>query len=361
MYEIVSIMTVEPRQACLQQKRRRLALLLMGCLISMLQGCATTPPAPTPSETARAQARAAYLVNDYQRTLDIVEPQAIAGEAWAQYTLGYMYQYGLGVAMNRQLSKQWIEHAAQQGYAPAQAALQRISSVASSQEKEMNSSSKPLSANVKDGAGAAPASVPPQEKPESPHPTGTGLPAAAPTIAAPATAAVPSPAESSELSVQSSAPPPQRKAQVESTSSVPAPPAPPRTNEEPMAITKPPASQAPPARLPAPPRVTVSKPANNGIKGRDWIAAQDPQHFTLQLIGSSNEAEIIRFIRKNDIENEASYYSITRNGKPWFVVLYGNFSSRDAARQAIHRLPPSLRNASPWPRSFGEVRTPLGL
>ncbi len=88
--------------------------------------------------------------------------------------------------------------------------------------------------------------------------------------------------------------------------------------------------------------------------------AQDPQQYTVQLIGSSSEAAVIRFIRKHGIEKESAYYSTMRNGQPWFTVVYGSYPSREVAHQAVQRLPPSLRNASPWLRSFRDIQALLG-
>lgn len=105
--------------------KRRWPILLGGIML-LLQGCATTPSSP-PSDEARTQAKIAYLLSDYQRTLTIVLPRAEAGEAWAQYTLGYMYYYGHGVRQDRKTAKRWIESAAAKGYAPAQQAMLRLS------------------------------------------------------------------------------------------------------------------------------------------------------------------------------------------------------------------------------------------
>jgi septal ring-binding cell division protein DamX len=362
MHEIALKMTVEPERARLRQKRKHPALLLLGCLILIVQGCASTPPAPSPSETAQAQAKAAYLANDYHRTLAIVEPMAIAGEAWAQYTLGYMYHYGRGVAMDRQMSKQWIERAAQQGYVPAQEALQRISLPTSRQEEEeKNSSSKPQSADVKDGVTPPVAGADEKKgQPQAASIEAKGM-APVPTVSATVEPVEPaSPAQPPAMTSDIQPTPPIPPASVPTQQETPTMPA----AESPMASTPPQAIVSPPAPSPSaiPPssaQASTAKPADNGIKGRDWIAAQDPNHYTVQLIGSSNEAAVIRFIHKHGIEKEASYYSTTHNGKPWFSVLYGNFPSRDAARQAAKRLPPSLRNASPWLRSFSEIHTLL--
>ena len=105
--------------------RRALFTLLAAGLLSLLSACASGPDQRA-SLDARAEAKAAYLAGDYPRALVIVEPQATAGAAWAQYTLGYMYYYGHGLRIDRLLARQWIEQAAVQGYPPAKTALHRI-------------------------------------------------------------------------------------------------------------------------------------------------------------------------------------------------------------------------------------------
>ncbi len=103
-------------------------LWLLGGFLVFFQGCVTTPSVSIEDE-ARSQAKISYLLGDYQRTLSIVLPRAEAGEAWAQYTLGYMYYYGRGLAVNKDTAKRWIESAAAKKYVPAQQALKRISAV----------------------------------------------------------------------------------------------------------------------------------------------------------------------------------------------------------------------------------------
>src|SRR3569623_1905066 len=83
-------------------------------------------PAAKSADDLRAEARIAFLAQDYQRTLSIVEAQAITGAPWAQYTLGYMYYYGRGIVLDRARAREWIQQAADQGYAPAKEALRRL-------------------------------------------------------------------------------------------------------------------------------------------------------------------------------------------------------------------------------------------
>lgn len=284
--------SVEPQQSCLTRMGKCRSPILLAGLLLLIQGCATPPPKPP--NTVYTEAKAAYLAHDYQRTLEIVGPRAIAGEAWAQYTLGYMYHYGQGVASDRPMAKQWIQRAANQGYAPARHALEHISSQLPPTDANIHSSTNE---GVIPGAAADLG----KQKPEQP----------------------PSQAMATTARPEASAPPPM---------------------------------PAPAASAMAPAGATQTEQIENGIKDHDWIAAQDPQQFTVQLIGFGNKMAAIHFIHDNHIEWQAAYYSTMRSGQPWFAVVYGKFASRDAAHQALERLPSALRGASPWIRSFRDIQ-----
>lgn len=101
----------------------RLAPLVL-LLAAGLAGCASTPGAGEPSDFE--QARSAYLAEDYQRALPLMQREAELGNPHAQYTLGYMYYYGRGVQQNLDLALKWIRQAAAQGDARALEALSSL-------------------------------------------------------------------------------------------------------------------------------------------------------------------------------------------------------------------------------------------
>src|SRR3569832_1759217 len=104
--------------------RRCLLGLTAAAVAGLMTACASGPVTKS-ADDLRAEARIAYLAQDNQRTLSIVEAQAISGAPWAQYTLGYMYYYGRGIVLDRARAQEWIQQAADQGYAPAKEALRR--------------------------------------------------------------------------------------------------------------------------------------------------------------------------------------------------------------------------------------------
>ncbi|MEJ2566555.1 MAG: hypothetical protein P8164_12540 [Gammaproteobacteria bacterium] len=181
------------RSPASRHTKRRWPLLLGGLLV-LLHGCATAPPV-SHSKDARTQAKIAYLLNDYKRTFLIALPQAEAGEAWAQYTVGYLYYYGLGVALDKQAGKHWIESAAAKGYEPARQAMQRLSA------------QRPAA-----GTEQTPPAASPNKEPDATSETAPPAPAAAPSspstplIPAPDTAPAPSTAPAQRPPAGSTAP-----------------------------------------------------------------------------------------------------------------------------------------------------------
>ena len=295
------------------------ALIVAGVL--SLAGCAGQPAKPSTTDL-HAEARASFIAQDYQRTLALVEPEALRGAAWAQYTLGYMYYYGRGSILDRGRAYEWIKLAAGQGYVPAKEALRRLRPPEQSQDV--------------DGAKrSAPAATPP-----------------ASANAAPLTAPV--------GAVQSGSPP--------AAPSAPATPSPAATTETPAgaAAAAPPPAAAPAVTPPlagetnaAPSKVEPAASSAGDIRTNPWIATQTPQRLTLQLIGSGDKNAVLRYIRDHNLTDGAAYYATRRDGLPWYVVIYGNYADRGEAQSALLRLPPELRAASPWIRQFGDIQTHL--
>ncbi|MGD8708966.1 MAG: SPOR domain-containing protein, partial [Ectothiorhodospiraceae bacterium] len=73
-----------------------------------------------------ARGREAWLAGNFKRALPDLEAAALAGEARAQYALGYMYYYGQGVEKDMDKALTWIRRAANHGDKHAVEALSRL-------------------------------------------------------------------------------------------------------------------------------------------------------------------------------------------------------------------------------------------
>ncbi len=83
------------------------------------------------------------------------------------------------------------------------------------------------------------------------------------------------------------------------------------------------------------------------------------ENFTVQIMGSRSEDNVRRFIDQQLAAFNAQYFETRHQDRPWFVVVMGNFVSRDVASRAIADLPVSIRRMDPFIRQLGEVQSDI--
>ena len=116
--------------------------------------------------------------------------------------------------------------------------------------------------------------------------------------------------------------------------------------------------------LPSPPPVAASPQpvpaaAALSLHGRDWVLAQDPEHFTAQLFASYDRPNVEAFARTNSLTGDAAIYETRHNDRPWFVLVHGSYASKDAARLGVAALPAAVGRAKPWIRRLDSVQATL--
>jgi len=123
---------------------------------------------------------------------------------------------------------------------------------------------------------------------------------------------------------------------------------------------------APPPTVTTPQDIHAeSQPANEllnsfNIKNGDWLKRQGTNTFTLQLVGSSNEKSIKEFIQRFDLQDAAAYYQSTKNGKPWFSVVYGVYENNKQAITASNEIAKKT-STKPWIRPMASIHQDLGV
>jgi DamX protein len=113
---------------------------------------------------------------------------------------------------------------------------------------------------------------------------------------------------------------------------------------------------AQPSRKAIAPEVTSS----GGIKDTAWVWSQNPNQYTIQLAGGVDEAAIEAVMRGSSLPGELAVVQTLRNGKPWYVLVYGRFASKAAAQDTAVRLPAPLKKAGPWIRQFSALQDEIG-
>lgn len=81
-----------------------------------------------------------------------------------------------------------------------------------------------------------------------------------------------------------------------------------------------------------------------------------PSGYTIQLLGTHNQSALLEFIQQHQLNEQTRYFTTLRQGKPWYVLTFGQYPTLQAAQNALSTLPSTLRVAKPWPRSFNSIQ-----
>ncbi len=100
---------------------------------------------------------------------------------------------------------------------------------------------------------------------------------------------------------------------------------------------------------------TTSIPNNQ----EGWLWSQDPSHYTLQLAAGTDKKAIQAFIKRHNLKGKAVFFHRLRDGKDWYILVYGSYSGYSIAKQAINQLPAAVQKANPWLRRFSAIHAEL--
>ncbi|HKM16551.1 MAG TPA: AAA family ATPase [Marinospirillum sp.] len=115
------------------------------------------------------------------------------------------------------------------------------------------------------------------------------------------------------------------------------------------------------APTPATPKV-IAKPAawvDAGSRREATLMAKPANHYSLQMMGTQDEAAVKSYIQAQAAPANFSYFEGRYKDKPWYVVVYGDYTDRDQALAAIQSLPEALQKQRPWAKSFQSVQTDI--
>jgi DamX protein len=105
-----------------------------------------------------------------------------------------------------------------------------------------------------------------------------------------------------------------------------------------------------------PEKETISTEWLGEIKGENWLNHQNPNSYTLQILGAHDRMSLKKFLKKYELENIALFQT-TYNTKDWYVLVYGIYSNQKQALAARETLPSSLlESTQPWVRSLASVQ-----
>lgn len=287
-------------------------------LTALMTGCAHSP-SPSSQQPAGAPVTCStnvYLAK-YGCSLSRVQAAAENGSADAQYALGYMYYYGIDTVKDQQTAELWIQRSAAQGQPLAKKAWTLIQTGQTSTDfhqkatQELTQKSQAASTII-------------QQEPADIDKLNSTVPSEPITKALPAynspSAAAPSPVVDS-----SSTPGPKIGANTKLTD--------PRL-----------ASNAPP--------IVGTPSRSDNVK----LASVKSSDYTMQLMASNKLGDLKAFIAQNNLGKAAHYYETKMNGKPWYMLTYGDYHTEAQAQLAMQQLPKAAQDNHPWVKPLAIVK-----
>ena len=266
---------------------------------------------------AGAQAKLGYMYTDgvtvpqdYGQALEWFQQAARGGNVDGLYNLGIFYLYGWGVEQDATLAAQYLAAASAQGDPEAEEALQRV-----------------LVQIRNDAAERVPALEPlPEQEPEPeplPDPVGANF------IREESLEPVGEPLASEDLPEESRmkfAPTEERIAAAES-------------QVEDMTSGEPDSDQTP------------------SILDEAWIRAQNPQHYTIQVMALRSRDKVQEFMEDYKAFAPFAVFTVQKGSAPLHVMLQGSYPDVASARAAKARFPrPIQQQDALWIRRFEMVQ-----
>lgn len=107
---------------------------------------------------------------------------------------------------------------------------------------------------------------------------------------------------------------------------------------------------------------TISNEEKSIFTATDILLAKVPTHYTIQLSGMASRQYLAEFQQQyNTAQENVFTYQTVRNNQPWFVVVYGEYTSIKAAQLAANNLPSVFNNMSTWVKAWRVVHNDLRL
>ena len=94
----------------------------------------------------------------------------------------------------------------------------------------------------------------------------------------------------------------------------------------------------------------------SAVHQRDWILSRPEKSYTFQLMGSWEDKEVDDFIKEHGLKGDVARFTSLRENKPWHVLIYGVYPSKQAALKASNQWSGAMNNLPTWLRRFDSVQ-----
>jgi len=95
---------------------------------------------------------------------------------------------------------------------------------------------------------------------------------------------------------------------------------------------------------------------SSGLHDADWLMQQSSSNWTLQVMGARLPASLYKFAKQHRLNQNSAWFKTELSGKPWYILVYGLYTNKDTARQALQKLPANLKQSKPWIKNIGAIQ-----
>jgi septal ring-binding cell division protein DamX len=123
-----------------------------------------------------------------------------------------------------------------------------------------------------------------------------------------------------------------------------------------------PATGSPPGSNGSTPTAAASDVQHRLMATREWLAAAPQTTHTIQLMGSSSEDQLkgqLKVLSKTLEPSKLFMFRTVAQGKPSITLVYGAYADRQAALQALEKLPAALTANKPVLRTVNGIRAEM--
>lgn len=257
-----------------------------------------------------------YLMK-YHCSIERIQQEAERGSADAQYALGYMYYYGISTVRDEETAELWIRRSALQGQPLAKRALSLIQSNASFNDLHQEA-----------------------VHPHQPQPDVSKM-----------NSQVPSEPITQHLPAYQDAQTQTKQPVLDSLKNHPENTAD-NAGHNNISVNK---SSAVKHVVTDPRLSNDAKPI--AAVSLHQQSTHEKSKYTIQLMASNDRQTLITFIHRHRLAvSKTHIYRTLRHGKPWYMLIYGSYSTETSALLSLRELSLSIKRNHPWVKSMATIK-----
>lgn len=89
------------------------------------------------------------------------------------------------------------------------------------------------------------------------------------------------------------------------------------------------------------------------------LSSINPKHYTLQVSAGRSRAPLLQVA--DFVDGRYWIYQTTREGKPWYVLIMGDFLTAKEAMAKVSLLPQKIRKTGPFAKRFSKVQQEMSM